>query len=273
MSVRLVALKDVGDSMRQYHLHTSVGILALLFGVMAYLSTDPAQQVDGQAVPFGLASLGTFLVPLLAIGFAYGVVVGMRTRGDLKLLLGMPFSRRDVVLGSFAGRSVVVLASVFAGTALAALVALLRGAPLALDALVGAAGIVGVLGVAFVAISIAASASVSTETRASAITMGAYFLFVFDLWRQIPIAVVWLISGFELPRELPEWAIAVAHLNPVLAFRDALRPVLPEVAEMFGRVPDPIPVYRSVPVALVVLALWIVVPLAVGVARFDRTDL
>lgn len=273
MSVQLVALKDVGDSIRQYHLHASVGVVALLFAVSAYLMTGPHQSVEGTTVPFGIGSLGTFLIPLVAIGFSQGVIVGMRTRGDLKLLLGMPFSRRDVVLGSFLGRSVLVVASVFVGVALAAGVALLRGAPLALDALLGAAGLVGVLGVVFVAISVAISASVSTETRASALVMGAFFLFAFDLWRQVPRAVAWLLAGFEYPDRFPAWVSYVAHLNPVLAFRDAIGPFVPAVTQMTGPIPDPVPIYRSLPFAVVVLVCWIAVPLLVAVWRFDRTDL
>lgn len=273
MSWRLVALKDVGDAMRQYHLHVCVGLVVLLFGTTTYMATGPDRTVNPDTVPWALASLGTFLLPLLAIGFSYGSIVTMRTRGDLKLLLGMPFSRRDVVLGSFLGRSVLVAASAVAGVGVAALVALLRGAPLSVTALMAVAGLLSVLSVVFVAVSIAASASVSTETRASALVMGAYFLFVFDLWRQLPSAVVWLANGFSLPRELPEWTDIFAHLNPVAAFQNAVNPIVPVNALTRVSTPDALPIYRTIPAALLVLALWILVPLIVGYRRFAATDL
>lgn len=273
MSWRLVALKDVGDAMRQYNLHVCVGLVVVLFGTSTYLATGPEQTVEPDTVPWALAGIGTFLLPLLAIGFSYGTVVTMRTRGDLKLLLGMPFSRRDVVLGSFLGRSVLVAASVVAGVGVAALVALLRGAPLALDALLVVAGLLSVLGIVFVAISVAASASVSTETRASALVMGSYFLFVFELWGQLPGALVWLANGFSVPEQLPQWADVLAHLNPVMAFRDAARPVI-QVDLLFGApLPDAVPIYRTLPAAVLLLALWILVPLVLGYRRFAGTDL
>ncbi len=275
MSWRLVADKDVGDAIRQYHLHASVLLFVLLFGGTAYVTTNALRSgtVDPMAVPFGLVGLAMFLVPIMAVAFAQGTVVEMRTRGDLKLLLGMPFTRRDVVLGTFAGRTVLVSGSVVAGVAAAALLAVLRGAPVAFDVLLAATGLVGVLGVVFVAISVAISASVSTETRSGALAMGAYFLFVFDLWRQVPRTVVYVLNGFRFPEQVPGWVPFVAHLNPVLAFRDAVRPVLPAITNFGGRVPDPLPLYRTVPFAVLLLALWIVVPLVLGIRRFDRTDL
>ncbi|MHB9287743.1 ABC transporter permease subunit [Halobacteriales archaeon Cl-PHB] len=275
MSWRLVATKDVGDAIRQYHLHAAVLLFVLLFGGTAYITTEAVRYstVDPEAVAFGLTGLGMFLVPLVAVAFAQGIVVEMRTRGDLKLLLGMPFSRRDVVLGSFAGRVVLVCAAVLAGVAVATLVALARGAPVAFDTLLAATALVCVLGVVFVALSVAISASVSTTTRSGAIAMGVFFLFAFDLWRQVPRIVLYVLNGFRFPQAVPRWVSFVVHLNPVLAFRDAMRPVLPAITGFSGDAAGTLPVYRTVPFAVLLLALWILVPLVLGVRRFQRTDL
>lgn len=275
MSWRLVADKDVGDAIRQYHLHASVLLFVLLFGGTAYVTTNAIRyaKIDPGAVPFGVTTLAMFLVPLAAVAFAQGIVVEMRTRGDLKLMLGMPFSRRDVVLGSFAGRTVLVWASILAGFAAATLLALLRGAPVALDLMLEATALVGVLALVFVSLTVAISASVSTETRSGAIAMGVYFLFVFQLWGQVPRIVAYVLNGFRFPTQVPEWVPFVANLNPVMAFQHAARPVLPGLVNFGGPVPDVLPVYQTVPFAFVLLALWIVVPLALGLRRFDRTDL
>lgn len=62
----------------------------------------------------------TVLVPLVAIFAGYAAISGERESGSLKLLLSLPYSRLDVVVGKVIGRSLVVavpLAVVFAATA------------------------------------------------------------------------------------------------------------------------------------------------------------
>lgn len=275
MSWRLAARKDLRDSIRQYHLHASVVLLVVLYAGTAFVATQTfgRRTVDPTAVPAALAVLSTFLVPLLAIGFSQGVIVGMRTRGDLKLFLGLPFSRGDLVLGSFVGRLAFVWASVVAGVLVATVLALGRGAPVAFEDLLIVTGLTGVLGAVFVAIAIGISASVSTETRAGALAIGAFFLFVFQLWGTIPHVVLWIANGFGPAARIPEWVPFVTNLNPVLALWNLMGSVLETTGGFLGSVPASPPVYQTAPFAVGVLAVWIVLPLAVGYRRFDRTDL
>lgn len=276
MSWRLLADKDVRDAIRQYHLHASVLAFVVLCAGTAYVATEtfgPGTGVSPDAVPSALAVLSSFLVPLVAVGFAQDVIVGMRTRGDLKLLLGMPFTRGDLVVGTFVGRIVLVWASILAGVVVATALAFGRGAPVATDALLFVTGMTGVLGAVFVAIGVGISASVSTGTRAGGLAIGAFFLFVFQLWSVLPRVALWVASGFRLPRETPEWVSFVTHLNPVLALWNVLSTALPDVGTFVGSLPASPPVYRTVPFAVLVLAAWIVLPMAVGYRRFERTDL
>jgi len=275
VSWRLVARKDVADAIRQYHLHLTGVVAVLLFGGTAYVTSRTFEGIGAPpgAVAGALATLGTFLVPLLAAGFSQGDVVGMRERGDLKLLLGLPFARRDVILGSVAGRTVVVWASVLFGVGAATLVALARGANVAFDFLLFATGMIGVIGAVFVAIAIGISASVSTETRAGALAIAAYFLFVFQLWNAIPMAALWAVNGFALPPSSPTWVDVVINCNPVLALWNVFAAVLPGNPSFVARLPSTPPVYRTVPFAVGVLAAWLVGPVALGARRFDRTDL
>ena len=275
MSWRLLARKDVGDAIRQYHLHAAVALTVLLFGGTAYVTarTFQGEPAAPGAVAGALATLGTFLVPLLAVGFSQGDVVGMRERGDLKLLLGLPFSRRDVVLGSVAGRTAVVWASLLAGVLIGTLVGLARGAGLAFDLLLIVTGMLAVLGAVFVAIAIGISSSVSTETRAGALAIGAFFLFVFQLWTQIPRFLLWLVNGFAAPRTVPTWVHVLINCNPILAAWNLLATVLPGGGAFVAEMPAVPPFYRALPFAVAVLAAWIVGPIALGYRRFDRTDL
>ncbi len=275
MSWQLIARKDVADSIRQYHLHVAAILTVLVLAGTAYTTsrTFRGQPAPPEAVPGALATVATFLVPLLAIGFSQGDVVGMRERGDLKLLLGLPFSRRDVILGSFGGRTVVVLGALFGGLAVGTLVALARGAGMAFDSLVFVTGMLGILTAVFVAIAIGISAAVSTETRAGALSIGVYFVFVFQLWWAIPMVALWAVSGFGMPQQIPTWVDVIINLNPVLACWNVLATVLPGGVSFVATMPASPPFYRTLPFAFGILVLWIVGPLALGYRRFAGTDL
>lgn len=273
MTWRLLARKDFADARRLYHLHTVVLVLVILLAGAVHVSTQPPGGTDPGSVSLPLAMLSWFIVPVLAVAFVQGVIVGMRSRGDLKLLMGMPFSRRDVVLGSFLGRSAMVAVSLLAGFAVAVLVALVKGAPMDPAAILVTLGAATLLGTAFVAIAIAISASVSTETRSSALAIGAFFLFVFEIWGQLPAVVQYVLNGFRWATSTPEWARLFANLSPVAAYRNVVASALPEVGGMIGQVPSQLPFYRTPAFALLVLGLWVVVPLVLGYRRFDGTDL
>ena len=275
MSWQLVARKDLGDSIRRYHLHVASILTVLIIGGTAYTTsrTFRGEAAPPEAVVGAVATVATFLIPLLAIGLSQGTVVGMRERGDLKLLLGLPFSRRDVVLGAFGGRFAFVLVSLLIGLGVGTLVSVARGAGMAFDTLLFVTAMLAILTAVFVAIAIGISAAVSTETRAGALGIGTYFVFVFQLWSAVPFAVLWALNGFGLPPELPTWVHVIINVNPVVACWNVVVTILPGGASFVAEMPASPPFYRALPFALAVLAAWIAGPLALGYRRFAGTDL
>jgi ABC-type transport system involved in multi-copper enzyme maturation permease subunit len=275
MSWQLVARKDLRDSIRRYHLHIASILTVLILGGTAYTTsrTFRGEAAPPEAVVGAVATVATFLIPLIAVGFSQGTVVGMRERGDLKLLLGLPFSRRDVVLGAFSGRFAFLMASLLIGLGIGTVVAIARGAGMAFDTLLFVTAMLAVLTAVFVALAIGISAAVSTETRAGALAIGTYFVFVFQLWSVVPFAALWVLSGFGLPSQVPTWVHVIINVNPVVACWNVVVTLLPGGGSFVADMPASPPFYRTLPVALAVLAAWIAGPLALGYRRFAGTDL
>ncbi|MFT4922409.1 MAG: ABC-type transport system involved in multi-copper enzyme maturation permease subunit [Haloarculaceae archaeon] len=264
-----LARKDVRDSMRNWSLY---GILALfvLFGGLVGYSSAGADTGPGSVLLF-TSTLG-FLAPIVALGISYASVAGPRTDGSLKFLLGLPYSRRDVLLGTYAGRVLVVTAGVVVGYLAHALGSLVGGQVVSPTAvLVGFVAVV-VLVVPVVGIAVGISTAVRSTTIAGLLAF-VVFLLTFALWQSIPGWVVTALNGFSPPPSPPEWAPLFRSLNPLAASRvlfDALAgAVLSTEAPLGGG--DR--VVRSVPLAVAVLAGWAILAPLAGFLRFRNDDI
>lgn len=55
------------------------------------------------------------LIPLVGLALAYDTIAGERESGTLRLLIGLPNSRAEVVFGKFVGRTGVIAVSILVG--------------------------------------------------------------------------------------------------------------------------------------------------------------
>ncbi|MDS0259943.1 ABC transporter permease [Haloarcula sp. S1CR25-12] len=85
------------------------GALYLDFGAG---TSQQAQAIQQQGMQFLLSSLYTntvtILVPIIAIFVGYAAISKERTSGSMKILLSLPHSRRDVLVGKVIGRCAVL---------------------------------------------------------------------------------------------------------------------------------------------------------------------
>lgn len=271
MSWTLIARKEIGDLRRNRQLHGMAVLLALLFGLLGWVHADSANK--GFADPPQLISLlggiSMFLVPAVALMLSYETIVTRRDGGQLELQLGFPHHRRDVVLGGYVGRYLVVSTVLVVGLWAAGAVALLFGATVPGGGFVAILFAVLVLALAYVGMGIAISASIRSPSWASVSTFALFMLFVLA-WRFVPGGLAYLLNGFERPTTSPWWTEYVLALSPSIAVEEVLLTLLPTA------VADRVPLGGSeagVGFAAAVLFGWIVlVPLG-GYLRFDRTDL
>lgn len=276
---RLVARKDVRDSVRERQLHVGVGLFAVVGVVAGYLyasNYDPAY-VERPGLQFlgVLVGAALFLAPIAALMLAQGRIVDKRSRGELVVLLGLPFSRRDVVLGSLAGRLAVTGVVVTCLFAFATGVAAVMLAPIPLGRLVAVLAVFVAFAGIFVALGTAISAAVSGTTRAAVLAVGTYLFFVFRLHD-----VLWrlLVNGVYGTRSAPADLVPVAaQFGPFAALRNVVVGVYPEIGGAFsyfgGRPPTDATLLAEPSVGVVVLVVWATAPLYLAFERFQGADL
>lgn len=261
MSWRVVAERNAVDPVRSRSIWVYAAVYVLLFGATAYIGATGIGTLAS-----GLASVAAFFVPLTALAAGYQEVAGSRQNGGLRVVLSFPHTRREVVVGTAVGRAVVLAALVTAGFLAAALVYLVRASVPDLGALAVAWALAVLLAAAMASFAVGISAGVRTTNRAAVLAFGSFLLFM-GLWSQIPTAIRYVLNGFSFPRgPTPEWVAAFAQLNPTTAFQTAVR----------GLLGNPMPVeafYATEWFGVLVLVGWLVVPLAVGILRFERDDL
>ncbi|MFB6217602.1 MAG: ABC transporter permease subunit, partial [Halobacteriaceae archaeon] len=131
MTWDVVARKEFRDAVRSRWLWalTVVFVLftagaALLFALVSGGGGQQAQGLTSLGLLGFLLSPAGLLVPIIGLVVSYKAVAGERDSGSLKLLLGLPHSRLDVLLGKVVGRGAVVGVAVVTGFVLTAVVVL-----------------------------------------------------------------------------------------------------------------------------------------------------
>lgn len=283
-----VAKKDFRDAIRA----KSVWAVTALFVLAAAGATALYAQVDffhgGNPTAAGLVSFvrnaTTLFLPVIALLAGYRSVSGEREDGQLRLLLSLPVTRRDVVLGKLIGRTGVVVVPALLAYLVAAVlgVALMGGFDYLQFLSFGA--VTALYALAYVAIGVGISASSSTASKSlvGAVLFWAVFQF---FWGTIGFVLLWVTSGPGFPSfdPVPAWYVLFTRLSPTGAFGAASSTFVPGgvTAGMptgagsggFGFSLPSGPFFVEEWFGFVPLVGWVVVPVLVGYWRFAKADL
>jgi len=285
-SVRAVARKDFQDAVRSWMFWgLSLFFFVLLVavtGTISYFGEDiAAEGATTEALVLFVSQITRLVIPLIALILGWKAIAGERETGSIKILLSLPHSRTDVVLGKLLGRSAVLSLSLVIGFVLAAVpVAALLGTFDVTD-YVGLLVVSVLYGVAYTALAITVSSLIRSTTLAAAAAFGIFVLF-YAVWPALVFAAVLLIAFEYLPDSdlVAELVLLFQSLNPNAAYGNVLSLVtsvaeLDEdaVAQLEATFDGSIPFYLQDWFALVVLLAWIAVPIAIAAYRFDRVDL
>ncbi|MDF3931115.1 ABC transporter permease [Pseudomonas citronellolis] len=215
-----IARKELADGLRNRWLLAISLLFALLAVAIAWFGAAASGSVGFTSIPatiVSLASLATFLVPLIALLLAYDAIVGEDEGGTLMLLLSYPLTSGQLLLGKFLGHGLVLaLATLLGFGAAAAAIAAL--AEVQLPLLLWAFGRFMLssclLGWAFLAMAYALSARATEKSGAAGLALGLWFCFVlaFDL---ALLAALALGQG-RLGADLLPWLLL---LNPTDVYR------------------------------------------------------
>ena len=277
MALNAVVEKEFLDSVRSSSLLGLTALFVAFAGFLAAIQWVPNLTTSDSVSTSTLALLNSMkqptvvFVPMIALGIGYDTVAGERERGSLKLMLGLPNRRRDVVFGKFIGRTAVVGVAVLVGYVTVGVIALLTYD--SFDAVMfGAYTLLTVCyGAVYIAIAVGISAAARSRARALGGVVAMYAL-VMLLWDALLYALQLLVFGAQPPEGgLPAWFDLIGVLNPSTAFMFAARAVIPEYYELTVY-PESDVFYLQDWVGFVVLAVWAVVPLVLGYWRFENAD-
>ena len=221
MQIWSIAGKEFSDGLRNRWLLAISLLFAILAVGIAWLGAAASGQVGFTSIPAtiaSLASLATFLVPLIALLLAYDAIVGEDEGGTLMLLLTYPLGRGQILLGKFVGHGLILALATLIGFGCAAVAIALLVDYVELGMLFWAFGRFMVsstlLGWVFLALAYVLSSKASEKSSAAGMALGVWFLFVlvFDL---ALLALLVLSKGRFNPDLLP-WLLL---LNPTDVYR------------------------------------------------------
>ena len=270
MSWLAIAKKDFKDSIRSRTLWVIIAVFFVAIGGLTYLTVDNGGNEDALELVAGFTFLlGLFLfIPIAGLLISVKSIVGEREQGTINLLLSLPHSRFDMLVGKFLGRTGVLSAAILVGFIPAVLILLVEVDDAGLGDILPILLVCILIGTMFVGIGVGFSALVDSETQAT--VGGVAIFFLLYLWPFI-IDEVFDLFGSSLPTFGERFWL-------VILFEDMLQALAPDgegmtaaSAVVFTET-DPA-LYMQNWFAFVILAGWVLVPLVIGYLRFNRSDL
>ena len=261
-----VAAKEFRDRMRNRWVLAVALVFTVFSLVIAYFGGAQQGQVGFRSIEFTIASLVSlviYLIPLIALLLGFDAIVGERERGSLDLLLALPITRLELLLGKYLGLALALSLSTVVGFGL---VAVLLWRHMNANALFHYGGFMlssVLLGLAFLSLAVLLSVLARDRTRASGLAIATWFFFVlvFDLL----LLGVLVGSGGRFGGE--SFALLLL-LNPADVFRILNVFSLEDVRTLYG-LATVVPPAMGSPLKMGgAMLVWIAVPLALAHWRF-----
>ncbi|MCE1184239.1 MAG: ABC transporter permease [Rhodocyclales bacterium] len=266
--IRILAGKEFWDRLRNRWVLAVALVFTVLALVIAYFGAAQQGSVGFQSIGLTIASLVSlviYLIPLIALILGFDAVVGERERGSLELLLTLPLTRAELILGKYAGLAAALGFSTLAGFGA---VGVILSPHLNLNGLFHYVGFMAstlLLGLAFLSIAVMLSVFAADRTRASGLAIGAWFFYVlvFDLL----LLGALVLSGGQYGGDLFPYLLL---LNPADVFRVLNVFSLDEVRSFYG-LATVFPAALGHPALLGGVMLgWILAPLAIAIRTFQH---
>lgn len=264
--IKVIAVKEFRDRIRNRWVIAVAVIFTAFALAIAYFGSAQQGEVGIHGIEVTIASLVSlviYLIPLIALILGYDAIVGERERGSLDLLLSMPITRLELLLGKFLGLSAALASATLAGFGL---VGILLAYQINLDALYHYVGFMIsaiLLGMVFLSLAVMVSVISKDRARASGAAISVWFLFV--LVYDLILLGLLVLSGGNFGEQLFPLLLL---LNPADIFR-ILNIFSMEDLKVFYGLATVFPASLSSPWLLgSMMIAWIVMPLTVALWRF-----
>lgn len=261
-----IAAKEFRDRLRNRWV-LAVALVFMAFSLaITYFGGAQQGAVGVRSIEFTIASLVSlviYLIPLIALLLGFDAIVGERERGSLDLLLSLPLTRVELLLGKYLGLAGALTASTLGGFGVVALLLWQQSGGAGLFHYIGFMLSSVLLGLAFLSLAVLLSVLASERTRASGLAIATWFFFVlvFDL----------LLLGLLVSTGGRYGGDAVAYLlllNPADVFRILNVFSLDDMARLYGLASVVPPALGNPWLMGGAMLAWIVAPLALADWRF-----
>lgn len=264
--VLTIAHKELRDRLRNRWVLAIALVFTAFALVIAYFGGAQQGAVGLRNIEFTIASLVSlviYLIPLIALLLGFDAIVGERERGSLDLLLALPITRLELLLGKYLGLAAALSLSTVAGFGAAALLLGAQAGRAALGPYLGFMGSSVLLGLAFLSLAVMLSVVAADRTRASGLAIALWFFFVlvFDL----VLLGLLVLTGGQAGGDWFAWALL---LNPADVFRILNVFSLDDVRTLYGLSSIVPPALAKPWLMAMVMLGWIAAPLSIATWRF-----
>jgi Cu-processing system permease protein len=264
----IIAKKEFRDNLRNRWIMAASIVFAIFALTISYFGFSPGGTVGFSEIEATIASLTTlaiYLIPLVALLLGHASFAGEEERGSLHILLSLPISRLEIVLGKFFGLSMVLAVSTAGGFGIVGIIiTYIRGIS-GFSAFFSFIFTSILLGMAFLGMALLLSASTSDKSKviAGCIVLWFIFVMVYDL----ALLGVLIATGGGIPTSIFN---ALLFLNPTDVYRLINLLGMEAGREFLGLTGIPVTISRAT--AALALIAWVAVPVSLAYAVFKRRD-
>ena len=264
--VATLAGKEFRDRMRNRWVLAVALVFAVFSLVITYFGGAQQGQVGLRSIEFTIASLVSlviYLIPLIALLLGFDAIVGERERGSLDLLLALPITRFELLVGKYLGLAAALTLSTVVGFALDAVLLYRQFGWPGLYHYLGFMVSSVLLGLAFLSLAMLLSVLTRERTRASGLAIALWFGFVlvFDLL----LLGLLVASGGEFGGQALAYVLL---LNPADVFRILNVFSLDQMRSLYGLTSIVPPALANPWLMGGAMLAWITAPLALATWRF-----
>jgi Cu-processing system permease protein len=270
-NVRTLAAKELRDAFRNRWFL----IFALAFAGLAIALSLLGQPLGGRLqisaynrTAASLINLVLLFVPLIGLTLGAANLASDRETGALSYLLAQPVNRAEVLLGKYLGQALALFATLSLGFGVAGIVMALQGQATAAEPYLLTVILACLLALAMLSLGFLLSTTANKTATAigSALFLWLLLVFIGDLGimgttlvAQLPIQAVFYLTTVN-----PLQMFKIASILSVQANLDVLGPAGIYAASHHGP--------ALLPLLLVGLILWIILPLAAAIYIFSRQE-
>ena len=264
--IAVIAGKEFRDRIRNRWVLAVAVVFTAFALVIAYFGAAQQGAVGFRPIDVTIASLVSlviYLVPLIALILGYDAIVGEREKGSLDLLLSLPITHAELLLGKYLGLALALSVSTLAGFGAAGVLLVYQTGSAAVVHYAGFIASALLLGLAFLSLAVMVSVLSRDRVGASGLAIALWFflVLVYDL---LLLGVLVLVEGKTSLNFFP----VLLMLNPADVFRILNIFGFEDVRKLYG-LATIFPETLANPWLLGgVMTLWIVTPLSIALWRF-----